>query len=159
MKYKRLSSEELQALEPEFINFLATNSITAPDWVNLKETNMERVEELIELFSDMVYENILQKIAYLEYLSPRDLMIFHCKGESLHMVGIQLSDECGIDLTDEDFFDLWQSTEGIRGISVYSKEKKYNDERAVDVFQLIQSGCVITNEKLFNTILPLCTKG
>lgn len=156
MKYKRLSSEELQALEPEFINFLATNSITAPDWLALKTSNMERVDELIELFSDMVYENILQKIKYIEYLSPRDLMIFHCKEDSLHMVGIQLSDECGIDLTDEDFFELWQTTEGIRGIQVYSKEKKYNGERAIDVFQLIQSGCVITDEKLFNTLLPLC---
>jgi hypothetical protein len=158
MKYKRLSSEELQALEQEFIHFLATNSISAPDWVALKETNMERVDELVELFSDMVYENILQKINYLEYLSPRDLMIFHCKESSLHMVGIQLSDECGIDLTDEDFFDLWQTTEGIRGISVYSKEKTYSGERALDVFQLIQSGCVITDEKLFHTILPLCSR-
>ncbi len=156
MKYKRLSSEELQALEPEFIHFLATNSITAPDWVTLKDTHMERVDELIDLFSDMVYENILQKIKYLEYLSPRDLMIFHCKEDTLQMVGIQLSDECGIDLTDEDFFERWQTTEGIRGIQVYSKEKRYSGERAIDVFQLVQNGCVITDEKLFNTILPLC---
>lgn len=156
MKYKRLSSEELSALEPEFVNFLATNSITAPDWVKMKDENMDRVEELIDLFSDMVYENILQKMKYLEHLSARDLMIFHCKEESLHMVGIQLSDECAIDLTDEDFFEVWQANKDIRGVNVYHKEKKYPGERNVDVFQLIQSGCVITDEKLFNTILKLC---
>jgi len=156
MKYKRLSSEELQALEPEFINFLASNSITAPDWLALKEEDMTRVDELIDLFSDMVFENILQKTTYVEYLSPRDLMIFHCKEDSLHMVGIQLSEECAIDLTDEDFFDVWQTTEGIRGIQVYSKEKKYTGERTIDVFQLIESGCVITDDKLFNTLLKLC---
>jgi cag pathogenicity island protein 24 len=156
MKYKRLSTEELTALEPEFINFLASNSIPADDWVALKETNMERVDELIDLFSDMVFDNIVTKVKYVEHLSARDLMIFHCKDESLHMVGIQLSDECGIDLTDDDFFEVWQANEDIRGIQVYQKEKKYNGERNADVFQLIQSGCVITDEKLFNTILKLC---
>lgn len=156
MKYKRLSTEELSALEPEFINFLASNSIPAADWIVMKETNMERVDELIDLFSDMVFDNIVTKVKYIEHLSARDLMIFHCKKESLHMVGIQLSDECGIDLTDDDFFEVWQANEDIRGIQVYHKEKKYTGERNTDVFQLIESGCVITDEKLFNTLLALC---
>lgn len=156
MKYKRLSSEELQALEPEFINFLASNSITAPDWLALKEEDMARVDELIDLFSDMVFDNIVTKVKFVEHLSARDLMIFHCKEESLHMAGIQLTDECGIDLTDEDFFEVWQANNDIRGIQVYQKEKKYTGDRNADVFQLIESGCVITDEKLFNTLLKLC---
>ena len=56
MKYKRLASQELEALEKEFINYLATEQITADEWVKMKETTPEKSEELIDVFSDMVYE-------------------------------------------------------------------------------------------------------
>ena len=47
MKYRRLSNAELQELEKDFVKFLATNHITATDWVKLKENNPIKVEKLI----------------------------------------------------------------------------------------------------------------
>jgi len=153
MKYKRLSNEELQELEPEFINFLATNQVTAPDWLSLKDNDRERVEELIGIFSDMVFENVLKKIKYVEHVTRQDWMVFHCKEESLHMIGIQLSDESGLDLTDPDFFEQWNEAPDSIGITMYSKEQPYSEEREKVIFQLLESGCSIAEEKLFNTLL------
>ena len=35
MKFRRLTLAELQELESEFIQFLAANTVTGPDWQNL----------------------------------------------------------------------------------------------------------------------------
>lgn len=153
MKYKRLSNEELQELEPEFVNFLATNQITADDWVALKASNMDRVNQLIDVFSDMVFENVLKKIKYVEHVTRQDWMVFHCKEEGLHMIGIQLSDESGLDLTDPDFFQHWNEAPDSIGITMYSKEQSYAEEREKVIFQLLESGCSIAEERLFNTLL------
>ncbi len=153
MKYKRLSNEELQELEPEFVNFLATNQVIASEWLDLKDNNPERVEELIEIFSDMVFENVLKKIKYVEHVTRQDWMVFHCKEEGLHMIGIQLSDESGLDLTDPDFFEQWNQAPDSIGITMYSKEQGYAEEREKVIFQLLESGCTIAEEKLFNTLL------
>ena len=39
LKYRRLSKEELEALEDEFVKFLSAQSISAPDWQNIKSQN------------------------------------------------------------------------------------------------------------------------
>ncbi|HSZ71234.1 MAG TPA: DUF6495 family protein [Cytophagaceae bacterium] len=153
MKYKRLSNEELQELEPEFVNFLAANQITAPEWIEMKTTNMGRVNELIDVFSDMVFDKVLKKITYVEHLTRQDWMVFHCKKEGLHMVGIQLSDETGLDLTDPDFFTQWEHVPDSTGITLYSKEQSYAEERKKVIFQLMESGCTIADEKTFNLLL------
>jgi cag pathogenicity island protein 24 len=153
MKYKRLSKEELQELEPEFVNFLATNQVTAPEWLDIKANNQERVEELIGIFSDMVFENVLKKIKYVEHVTRQDWMVFYCKEDGLHMIGIQLSDESGLDLTDPDFFEQWNAAPDSIGITMYSKEQLYAEEREKVIFQLLESGCSIAEEKLFNTLL------
>ena len=153
MKYKRLSNEELQELEPEFINFLATNQVTADDWVALKANNLERVEELIGIFSDMVFEKALKKISYVEHVTRQDWMVFHCKEEGIHMIGVQLSEESGLDLTDPDFFKQWDDAPDSVGITMYSKEQPYAEERETIIFQLLESGCSIAEEKLFTMLL------
>ena len=36
MKYTRLTKEQLEELQPEFVNFLATQSISADEWEEIK---------------------------------------------------------------------------------------------------------------------------
>jgi hypothetical protein len=69
------------------------------------------------------------------------------------MVAIQLSDESGLDLTDPDFFKEWELAPDSIGITLYSKEQPYTEEREKVIFQLLESGCTITEEKIFNTLL------
>ena len=77
MKYKRLSIEELKALEKEFISFLASAQITGQDWEKMKVEEASKAEELIDVFSDLVYEKVMNKIQYLEYRDQRSINIFH----------------------------------------------------------------------------------
>ena len=66
MKYRRLSKEQFEALHKEFINFLATQSITAAEWEVLKSQKPEVVEAEMDVFSDLVWEGVLDKVLFLE---------------------------------------------------------------------------------------------
>ena len=73
MKYQRLSKEQLEELHVEFINFLATQSITAEEWSDIKENKPQVAEEEIDIFSDLVWEKVLTNAQYLEHFSSSEL--------------------------------------------------------------------------------------
>ena len=66
MKYTRLSKEQFENLHEEFSLFLATQSIDKIQWDQIKSQNPSLTEELLDLFSDMVWDKSLDKIIYLE---------------------------------------------------------------------------------------------
>ena len=66
LKYKRLSIEQLKELEKEFVDFLVVNGILAEDWLKLKETDPDKAEQMVDLFSDVVFEGILRKTDFIE---------------------------------------------------------------------------------------------
>ena len=71
MKYRRLSKEQLEELHLEFINFLATQSITGEEWTALKKNKPEVAEEELDVFSDLIWEGVLTCLLYTSP-SPRD---------------------------------------------------------------------------------------
>ena len=56
MKYTRLTKQQLEELHQEFINFLATQSITATEWEMIKLNRPHVAEEELDVFSDLVWE-------------------------------------------------------------------------------------------------------
>lgn len=151
MKYKRLTAEELKELEPEFINFLAAAQITGTDWDRMKKNELPKAEELIEVFSDMVYEKVLSKIKFLEYREKTTLNIFHCSEDHITLVGLRVNEHSQIDLRAEDLFAQWNESNS-HAVNILKTERPYQKERGIEVFELLQSGCYITDDRLF-TIL------
>ncbi len=76
MKYRRLSTDELQELEKEFVHFLVSNGIAADDWVKLKEEENDKAEALIDTFSDVVMEKVLGKVDFLEKREKSSVLFF-----------------------------------------------------------------------------------
>jgi hypothetical protein len=68
MKYTRLTKEQFEELHQEFINFLATQSITADEWKTLKTEKPEVAEQELDIFSDLIWEGVLNKVKYLEHI-------------------------------------------------------------------------------------------
>src|SRR5690554_2931597 len=101
MKYRLLTEEELEEMKPEFIQFLISHSITADDWVKIKEESPEKSMKLIEIFSDLVLENVLGKITFIEYREEKSLMAFHCQEEKMVLLGLNVNGEAN--LRDEQF--------------------------------------------------------
>ena len=76
MKYRRLSKEQFEELHKEFINFLATQSITADEWKKLKTEKPAVAEQELDVFSDLIWEGVLQKVTYLENISATQMHLF-----------------------------------------------------------------------------------
>ena len=151
MKYKRLTTEELQAMENEFIHFLASAQITGPDWQKMKVNEPKKVEELLDVFSDVVYDKVLRKIKYLEYRDSKTLNIFYCTEDKIVLAGIRVKEHASLDLTASDVASRWNEND-LSMVNIIKTEKQYVKEREEEVFELLQSGCLITDEKLFNIL-------
>lgn len=151
MKYKRLTADELKELEPEFIHFLAAAQITGADWEKMKKNELSKAEELIEVFSDMVYEKVLSKIKFLEYREQKTLNLFYCSEEQITLVGLRVNEHSQIDLTADDLFSQWNE-DNSQAISIIKTERPYRKERGIEIFELLQSGCYITDDRLFTVL-------
>ena len=82
MKYARLTKEQFEELHQEFINFLATQSITADEWEDIKTNKPNVAEQELDTFSDLVWFGVLGKVEYLEHISPQQIHLFQCNEKS-----------------------------------------------------------------------------
>ncbi len=152
-KYRILTESELQELEQEFVNFLIVNGITADKWMEIKETDMDAAEDMVTLFSDVVLEGVLRKIRFLEMRSKFDIKTFQCLDQKIVLVGMK-SEENNVDFTDQEFLQK-SLTSPPKGIKVYTTEKPYKEDRQIELFQMIQTGCEIADGKMFK-MLAMC---
>lgn len=157
MRYRRLTNEELAELEKEFVNFLVVNTVTADDWEKLKINDPDKAEVYIEDFSDLVLEKVLTNISYLEHRSERDMMVFKCTEDKLCMLGLTVTEDIEVDLNNEaSIASLLLTSGSLEGkVKVFKSEKDYVKDRSLELFELIQTGCLITDEKMYDTLMSL----
>lgn len=148
MKYRRLTKEQLEEMHKEFINFLATQSITAKEWKDIKENKPEVAEEEIDIFSDLVWEGVLTKIEYLENLSANQMHLFHLKDKEMSLIAIRVS-QPGIDLRTQDGFAWFKQNFMGDAVEIMTAVKAYSEEKLMDRFELIEKGAIITQGDLF----------
>ena len=102
MTFRRLSSDELDALEKPFINFLVANTITGGDWEKMKTTEPERASKLVDIFSDFIFEERLRKVQFIQHQEPKELRLFRCGDEKMELIGLQMAENAPIDFTKEE---------------------------------------------------------
>ncbi len=157
MKYARLTKEQFEELHQEFINFLATQSITAEEWKKLKTEKSEVAEQELDVFSDVIWEGVLNNVKYLEHISPKKLMLFHITEAFMELIAIKVDDE-NIDLTTEYGYKWLQQNLHDDKVNIYTSTKAIKDDRNKDVFVLIQQGSVITKGGLYNYFSELLSE-
>ena len=147
-KYRMLSLQELEELKEEFIEFLIVNGIAAEDWERMKSTQKEKAEIILELFSDAVLETVLRKINFIEYRTKNEVRIIQCLSENQVLVGIEVPQELGIDCSDPKSFNEAKEL-NLQGVKVFTTSKSYLKPREEEIFDLLESGGLITNDRLF----------
>lgn len=151
MKYRKLTIEELEGFDKEFIDFLAVNTITADDWIKIKNEDIVRMDQLIEQFSDSIFETIFRNANYLEYRSAKELYAYQCLRDKIVMVGIIVSKESALDFSKKDILDQLELTSE-KDINVFTTEKKYTTNRELELFNMTTKGCEISDGKLFKSL-------
>ncbi len=148
MKYLRLTKEQLEELHPEFINFLATQSITADEWATIKEKQPLVAEEEIDVFSDIVWEGVLTKAQYLEHISPNQMHLFHLRENNMALIAVKINKQ-DIDITTTEGYTWLKQNLGDEAVVFMSASKDYSEDPNADKFKLIKEGANITKGDLY----------
>jgi len=159
MKYTRLTKEQLEELHPEFINFLATQSITGEEWKRIKEEQPEVAEQELDVFSDLIWEGVLSKANYLQNCSSHQLFLFKLAKNEMQLIVVKITD-ASIDLTTTHGFEWLQNNISSNSVELFTASKTYSvhvppetsaeaQDRNKDVFELIRQGAEIVSGKLY----------
>jgi len=148
MKYTRLTKEQLGALETEFINFLATQSITGDEWAKINKEQPKVAEEELDVFSDLIWEGVLNKVIYLENISTQQMHLFHLMENEMKLIAVKVMNP-EIDLTTEIGFNWFKKNWQSDFVDYMMASKSYTDTPNQDKFNLITQGAVITKGDLY----------
>ncbi len=134
MDFPCLSMEALVPLEKEFVSFLIVNGIDGPAWEQLNQNNPKHSQELVQLFSNIVWEKIIQETTYLKRSSDNEVsMVF--VGENSGKLYVKNQSQ-----------GHWQHHVGT---------KEFGSSRAEEVFKLLNQGFERTTQKEFSEFSSL----
>ena len=154
MKYSRLTKEQFEELHQEFINFLATQTITSEEWETIKVNKPEVAEQELDVFSDLVWEGVLSKVNYLEHISGQQMHLFHLKEHEMELIAIKIKDETK-DLSTAEGYEWFKNNLLSDDVELLTAKKTYTEDKPLDKFKLIQQGGVITKGDLYNYFFKL----
>lgn len=151
MKYSRLTKEQFEELHPEFINFLATQSIDKAEWDKIKSEKPEIAEQELDVFSDLIWEGVLERATYLEHFSKNHIFLFECFDTFVKSIVLKslvpetdfLTKEGLQWLSDSMFTDALEMKTG---------KKEFEETRNISLFKLIQQGAFLSDGQLFKQI-------
>jgi len=147
MKYRQLTKEQFESLHKEFAQFLASQKIDAIEWDKMKSDNSDLVEEELNLFSDMIWEDVLTKVDYLEHFSKTSVNFFKCEKEAIYRIVLKIDKE--IDLFTEEGYTWLLQNPNDPSVDYLKGSKQYTFDRNKELFDLIEKGSQIARGELF----------
>ncbi|MEQ8715406.1 MAG: DUF6495 family protein [Cyclobacteriaceae bacterium] len=153
MKYRLLTIAELEELEKEFVDYLVVNGITADDWMKMKAEEVEKADQIIELFSDVVFEGVMRKVKFLDVVTPKSIKTFQCLSDRMVLVGLDAGEHSSIDFTAQSLAAVQEKAAD--QLSVYTSEKTYSKDRELELFDMTQRGATISDGTYFKALCLL----
>ncbi|MFZ4544430.1 MAG: DUF6495 family protein [Saprospiraceae bacterium] len=154
MKYRRLSIRELESLEQEFIYFLVMQGIPADDWLKIKTEDTDKMNAIIDEFSDLVFQTSIEKAEFLLHIQPTELLFFHCKAEQMQLYALTIENTSDVDLiTFNDFDQLLNALSNSEKAKRFELAKPYRPNRDQTIYQLLESGCGISDKINYEKVL------
>ena len=151
MKYAKLTKEQFEELNEEFAVFLAAQSIDEKEWTEIKKNKPELAEKQLEVFSDFVWEKVLNKTGYLEHFSKDAVNLFKCNEKDMERILVKVNKE-GINLLNTADFDWFLDNSKDPRIEYLKGKKEYAADKNQEIFDLVQKGGVVSDGKLFEAI-------
>jgi hypothetical protein len=152
-KYRRLTSGELEALEREFILYLASRGIAADRWIQLLESDPGQVENTIISFSDLILQNIYEKCTLVEQVTSNGWLLYRFDEAtgSIELRGVTLADERAPDLKtiEKDALLSWIQSAPSGSVQLIRARKAMTRSKAEEVDQLLKMGGFLSENQEF----------
>lgn len=157
MKYARLTKEQLEELNVEFANFLASQQIDKNEWDQLKVDKPEVAEQEIDIFSDLVWEGVLKSARYIEHFSKNHLFLFHFDDTDIDTIVLKTSNKTVNFLTEEGL--KWLGDNIIsEEVEIRYGAKKFGADRNAEIFEIIQQGGILSQGDLYHQVKKIINK-
>ena len=154
MKYTQLTKEQLTELHIEFSQFLASQQIDVNEWEQIKTKKPEVAEKELNIFSEIVWEDVLTKTKFLDHISESYMNLFQCNSKEILRIMVKCSNTEFSFLKEEDFNLFIQNPLGDE-FEYFKASKKYSKERNLELFEIIEMGAHISKGELFKNIATL----
>ena len=153
MKYIQLTKEQFESLHEEFAQFLATQSIDAKEWNQIKKSKPQVAEDEMNIFSDVVWDDVLTKTAYIEHFSKTSVNLFKCDANEIHRIAIKITWD--INLLEQQGFEWLMKNPMDNSVEIFKGSKPYKEERNIEIFDLIEKGSSISKGEIFEYFTQL----
>ncbi len=150
-KYRLLTDSELIEMKQDFINYLVINGITSDEWKKLLETDKEKAQTIVDLFSDVVFEKILRSVNFVLKTTKKEIIAFHCMEETIEMCGLIAGEQLDVDFTNHEVIASLIANP-VKGLETINAEKPYSKTRELEIFELTQNGGLISDGNVFNAL-------
>jgi len=147
MKYRQLTKEQFESLHQEFALFLASQSIDVKEWKTIKEEQPKVAEEELNVFSDVVWDDVLTKTKYIEHFSEKSANLFKCDEHEIHRIAIKVTWD--INLLEQKGFEWLMQNPMDNSVEIFKGSKPYHIERNKEIFDLIEKGSSISKGEIF----------
>lgn len=147
MKYRQLTKEQFEGLHKEFAQFLASQQIDVKEWNQIKEDKPHIVADEMNVFSDVVWDDVLTKTAYLEHFSKTSVNLFKCGDEEIYRIAIKITRD--INLLEQKGFEWLMQNHLDNSVEIFKGTKPYKTERNIEIFDLIEKGSTISKGEIF----------
>ncbi|WP_396209705.1 DUF6495 family protein [Flavobacterium sp.] len=151
MKYARLTKEQLEELHPEFITFLATQSIDKIEWDDIKKNRPHVAEQEIDLFSDVIWDKALTNVTYIDHFSKNYIFLFKCV-DQVFFSWVVKTNNPQIDFVSADGIHWLADNLFSDDVEITRGRKDISDNRNSALFDIIKQGGIISKGELFNKL-------
>jgi hypothetical protein len=151
MKYARLTKEQLEELHPEFITFLATQSIDKIEWDDIKKNRPNVAEQEIDIFSDMIWEKALANVSHIDHFSKNYIFLFKCYQNEVLSFVIKTNNP-QIDFVSADGINWLSENLFSDDVEITRGKKDLSENRNESLFEIIRQGGIISKGELFSKL-------
>lgn len=157
MKYTRLTKEQFEELHVEFANFLASQQIDKNEWDELKVSKPEVAEQELDIFSDLVWEGVLQNAKYIEHFSKTHIFLFRFDETDIDTIVLKTTNP-EVDFLHKEGLQWLSDNLFTDEIEIRYGAKKFDTDRNYELFQIIQQGGILSQGELYHQIKELLNK-
>jgi len=151
VKYHRLTHEQFEALHQEFAVFLATQGLDQSKWKEVKQNQPKKVELLLDLFSDVVWDKIISRCKFLEFSTPYQLFLFEILEKTASAIILKV-EKLKIDLKTSSGFQWVLDHIDSDQVTIYQGSRYYTSSRNHFVYDYLKKGAVQSEGKRFKAL-------
>lgn len=150
MKYRCLTYQELDIAKDGFVDFLYENGTNKYEWNILNDQSHVWASNLLEEYSDMVFDNMLKEIEYINLNAGNELLCFEFEDQNYTLIKLKF-DKKHLSLKN------WKESvqEEFTKMKCSISSNQYATSRENLCFYLLENGGEVGNGKTFNAFKQL----